>query len=150
MIWLILAFAALVIIGLAFYAGKLLFLLSKQNQRQKAARAERIKTISQSISTIAMAMEQQQCDLSEGTIRICNLLEALPVQPLPNFNDEFPAIFTLFKSISHFATLEARQALDKKTRRQQDMQREEIESKFESQVLQELPAITRFCAQLNS
>ena len=138
----------LVIAGLAFYAGRLLFLLAQQNQRKQATRQARIENITESIETIAKAMDQQQCDLSEGAIRICNLLEALPIDPKPDFREKFPSIFTFFSAISGFATLEARQALDKKTRRAQDREREEIESHHETSVLAELASIKHFCTEI--
>lgn len=141
---------ALIISALAFYAGRLLFLLSQQNARQALARKKRVVTITESIDTIAKAMTQQQCELSEGAIRICNLLEALPIDPKPEYPKSFPNIFTLFDRISIFATLDARKALSKKQRREQDKEREEIEAQFESAVLEELPSITQFCASLNS
>jgi hypothetical protein len=150
MIGLLLGIAGLIIAGLAFYAGKLLFLLSKQKKKQHVARTERIKSITQSIETISLAMKQQQCDLSEGAIRVCHLLEALPIQPLPNFHNKFPHIFSLFEAIRHFATHEARQALNKQERRKQDMEREEIESHHENNVLDELPHIMSFCVNLRT
>jgi hypothetical protein len=144
----LLILGALIIAGLAFYAGRLLFLLAQQNERQRKNRQTRIDNITESIETIAKAMEQQQCDLSEGAIRICNLLEALPIDPKPDFRTKFPSIFELFVAISGFATLDARKALDKKTRRAQDREREDIESRHESSVLSELPSITDFCTQI--
>ena len=148
MVWMLALAGALIIAGLAFYAGRLLYLLAQQKERQQKARASRVDNITESIETIAKAMEQQQCDLSEGAIRICNLLEALPIDPKPDFRKKFPHIFTLFVAISGFATLDARKALDKKTRRAQDREREEIESQHESSVLTELPAIMHFCTEI--
>lgn len=139
----------LIVAGLAFYAGRLLLLLSKQNQRRQQALDERINTISESIVTISKAMLQQQCELSEGAIRICNLLKALPLNPSPEYANKFPAIFTLFDAISGFATLEARRALDKRSRMQEDKQRQEIESQHESLVLNELDSIIEFCTEIN-
>ena len=145
----IVSIAALIIAGLAFYAGKLLFLLSKQNERQKQTRLKRVNNMVESIETIVKAMTQQQCELSEGVIRVCNLLEALPLESQPDYSVKFPSIFTLFNAISQFDTLEARQALDKQTRRAQDKQRHEVESQYESSVLDELPSILQFCAQIS-
>lgn len=148
MLYLALIAAALVIAGLAFYAGRLLFLLKKQNQRHAVARNKRIVNISESIKTIALALSQQQCDLSEGVIRICRLLDALPVDPKPNYKQDFPHTYTLFSHVSVFDTHDARLALDKRERRRQDRAREEIESQYESKVLDELQKITDFCTSL--
>ena len=149
MLWIvIIGVALLIILALGFYAGRLLFLLKQQNQRQHAARNKRIENICESIHTIAKAMEQQQCDLSEGVIRIVNLLNALPLSSPPNFQSTYPHIHALFVEVSGFAVLEARQQLTKLERRKQDQAREQIESEFESRVLSELPQLKQYCLSL--
>tara|TARA_B100002049_G_C16016068_1_gene348056 strand:- start:537 stop:1004 length:468 start_codon:yes stop_codon:yes gene_type:complete len=138
----------IVILGLGFYAGRLLFQLKQQNQRHASARNARIDTITESIETIAKAMEQQQCDLSEGAIRICNLLSALPLKQPPDYQARFPHIHTLFVEVSGFAILQDRQKLSKAEKQQQDKAREEIESSHESRVLPELSDIKAFCQSI--
>lgn len=147
-IYLAVCFAALIIIGLSFYAGRLLFLLKQQKERQNSVRSKRIYNISESVHVIAMAMEQQQCELSEGVIRIVNLLNALPIDPQPDFKNIYPHTHALFGEISGFATLEDRKKLSKKEKRKQDTAREQIESEFESNVLNELPSIKAYSAEL--
>lgn len=147
-IYLAVCFAALIIIGLSFYAGRLLFLLKQQKERQNNVRNTRIYNISESVHVIAMAMEQQQCELSEGVIRIVNLLNALPIDPQPDFKNTYPHTHALFVAISGFATLDDRKKLSKKEKRKQDMAREQIESEFESNVLSELPSIKAYSAEL--
>ena len=118
MLWAVLSgIALLIIIGLGFYAGKLLFLLKQQKAQQEATRTGRVKTISESIALIAKAMEQQQCELSEGVIRIVNLLNALPLVEPPNYKAQYPHIHSLFIEVSGFAILEARQKLTSNSRR---------------------------------
>ena len=149
MLWAVLSgIALLIIIGLGFYAGKLLFLLKQQKAQQEATRNGRVKTISESIALIAKAMEQQQCELSEGVIRIVNLLNALPLVEPPNYKAQYPHIHSLFIEVSGFAILEARQKLTKAERRKQDLAREQIESEYESKVLAELPALQAYCETL--
>jgi hypothetical protein len=97
---------------------------------------------------IAKAMEQQQCELSEGVIRIVNLLNALPLVTPPDFKAQYPQIHALFTEVSGFAILEARQKLSKSERRKQDMAREQIESEYESKVLAELPQLQAYCETL--
>ncbi|MDM7859353.1 DUF2489 domain-containing protein [Alteromonas sp. ASW11-36] len=135
---LFIALGLTIIAGLGFYAGKLLFQLKQQNERQQQARQTRIDNITQSIQTIAMAMEQQQCDFSEGAIRICNLLAAIPVIPQPDYPAMYPRIHQLYKEISHFPTHDARNALSKAERRKQDRERGQIEANHESAILKEL------------
>jgi hypothetical protein len=128
----------LVILVLGVYAGKLLFQLKAQSQQQHIARQARIDNITQSIRTIALAMEQQQCNLSEGVIRICNLLGAIPVNPRPNYLNEYPMLHQLYEKIQQFDTHDARSALSKTARRNQDNAREQLESEYEVKVLQEI------------
>ncbi len=142
--WVLISIAALIIIGLGIYAGRLLFLLQAQNDRQTAVRNKRIQNISESIQTIAFAMEQQQCDPSEGAIRICNLLLAIPIVPQPDYKLDYPAIFELYDRIKHFPTLEARNSLSKKERRKQDREREQIESELSSDVQKEVSRLRTF------
>ncbi|MBO7921406.1 DUF2489 domain-containing protein [Alteromonas sp. KS69] len=149
MLWTVLVIVALlIIVALGFYAGRLLFQLKQQNQRQQKVRDERIKTISESIYTIAKAMEQQQCDLSEGVIRIVNLLGALPILSPPDHKASYPHTYALFVEVSGFAVLEDRQKLSKQEKRKQDIAREQIESDYESKVLSEMPAIKAYCQSI--
>ncbi|MEW9797867.1 DUF2489 domain-containing protein [Alteromonas sp. CYL-A6] len=149
MLWTVLIIlGVLIILALGIYAGKLLFMLKAQNDRQEAARQTRIVRIKESIITITMAMEQQQCDLSEGAIRVVNLLDALPLKAPPAYDQQFPHIHNLFVAISGFPILEARQRLTKQERRKQDREREQIESEHETRVLGELAAIRDFCNAL--
>lgn len=149
MLWTVLfAVGLLIILALGVYAGRLLFLLKLQNTRQQAAKKARIESITTSIETISLAMEQQQCDLSEGVIRIVNLLSALPIETSYNYTEKFPHTHALFSAVSGFAILEARKKLSKQERFQQDKQREQIESEHEAKVLPEMSAIRAFCQSL--
>ena len=136
--------ALVIIIGLSFYAGKLLFQLKAQREKQSKIRNERIETILTSVRTIAMAMAQQQCDLSEGVIRLTHLLDALPLQPAPDFAAQYPGIYTLHAKIEHFDTFEKRAALTKAQRRQQDRERGSIEAEYESQIMGEVTKLQHY------
>lgn len=143
----VLIIAGLLIIAiLGVYAGRLLFQLKQQNTRQRVAREQRLEVIFESIHTIARAMEQQQCNVSEGAIRICRLLRALPEESR-DYSTEYPAIHTLFNEVSGFAILEDRKALSKKQRFTEDRAREAIEEQHETPVLKELPLIIAYCEQ---
>ncbi len=146
MVWITLVSIGLLIIAaLGVYAGRLVFQLQQQNARQKAAREQRLETIFESIHTIAKAMLQQQCNVSEGVIRICRLLRALPEEATEDYSASYPAIHNLFSEVNGFAILEDRQALSKKQRHTEDKAREAIEEQHESKVLKELPALIAFC-----
>lgn len=142
--WILFALGALIIIGLGLYAGRLLFLLNQQNEKQKQARDKRLGNITESITTIAFAMSQQQCDYSEGVIRLYHLLEALPLEPLPNFESHYPGVYGLYEKIKSFPILEERAALSKKERRIQDREREQIESEYASQIEKDIESLREF------
>ncbi|MFT6086333.1 MAG: hypothetical protein ACJAWT_000686 [Glaciecola sp.] len=137
-------FGAIIIIALGVYAGKLLFVLMQQKARQQAARDKRIDSIVQSIQTIAFAMQQQQCNYSEGAIRICNLLKALPIENIPDYSLVFPQLHSLFDTIKDYPTHEERSALSKQEIRKQDRQREQIESEAESGIQEEIGRLKVF------
>ena len=139
--WLLVSLALAVIAGLSFYAGKLLFQLKQQNAQKEQRRQQRIDDILFSVHTIAKATEQQQCDLSEASIRLCNLMDALPLLQETDFSQRFPALYELYDSIKHMPTHEARKALKRNERMKMDLQREELEAKLETRILRELAQI---------
>jgi hypothetical protein len=59
---------ACIIIALGIYAGRLIFMVKRQGEQQQQVRNKRIASKQSSIQTIAFAIQQQQCDLSEGTV----------------------------------------------------------------------------------
>lgn len=142
--WILLALGAAIIVGLSIYAGRLLFLLKAQNDRNHKARQKRIDSMTISIQTIAFAVQQQQCDLSEGAIRICRLLEAMPIDPQPDHAQHYPALHSLFHKVKEYPTHEARQALSKSERREQDKERGQIESELESEILVEVEKLKTY------
>ena len=138
-------FVALSIVaGLAFYAGSLMFKLRTQQQIHNQRTQQRIDNISQSIQTIANALEQQQCNLSEGSIRLFHLLEALPVKDKPDFSQQFKGLYSLYDQVKDLPTHKARKAQTKRETKQQDLQREEWESQFESQILNDVSVLKTF------
>ncbi|MDN4502303.1 DUF2489 domain-containing protein [Alteromonadaceae bacterium BrNp21-10] len=144
MLTIIIILAIIIIAALAFYAGRLLFQLNKQTNEQNAVRNTRIANISESIQTIAFAMSQQQCDLSEGCIRLYKLLEAVPVTPRPDYASIYSNLYALYDQIKHMPTHEERQQQSKNERRKMDLQREELEAKLESNILKEIEQLKHF------
>ena len=136
--------AAAIIAGLAFYAGKLLFQLKHQNQKQQTVRNKRIENISESIRTIAMALHQQQCNLSEGAIRLVNLLESLPIENVPKCENDYPSIYALYIEVKDLPTHDARKALSKNERKKQDEIREEHEVRLEAAIIREIEPLQSF------
>ncbi|MFT4993352.1 MAG: hypothetical protein ACI965_000371 [Paraglaciecola sp.] len=136
--------AVLIICGLAFYAGSLLFRLRKQEHHRREKIQQRIVHITQSIQTISMAVEQQQCNLSEGCIRLCNLLACVPVTNQPDYAKLYPAVHELHSKVANLPTHDARKLLTLTERRRQDRQREEIEVRLESKILLEVGQLKHF------
>lgn len=140
----ILLIALSIVAALAFYAGSLLFKLKSQQQQRDKKTQQRIDNISQSIQTIAKAMAQQQCNLSEGSIRLFHLLEGLPILDKPNFSKQYPGLYSLYDQVKHLPTHQTRKAQSKIETKRQDMQREDLEAQLESKILGEVSALTTF------
>jgi hypothetical protein len=136
---------ALSVVGsLAFYAGSLIFKLRAQRKLRNQKTQQRIDSISESIQTIAKALEQQQCNLSEGCIRLFHLLEALPVKDKPDFGQKFIGLYSLYHQVKDLPTHDARKLQSKKETQQQDLQREELEAQLETQILIDVAVLTKF------
>lgn len=139
--YVIIAAAVFVVASLAFYAGKLLFQVKQQTKRQSDIRRARVERIMQSVHTIALAVEQQQCNLSEAAIRLVNLIDSLPVESPPDCQRDFPAMYELFIQVRDLPTHNARNSMDKAVRARQDRVREEQEARLESKILKEVAQI---------
>ncbi|MFQ3189143.1 MAG: hypothetical protein ACI936_000267 [Paraglaciecola sp.] len=133
-----------IIAGLIFYAGSLIFKLRTQQRLRAKKTQQRIDNISQSIQTIAKALEQQQCNLSEGCIRLFHLLEALPLKNKPDFAHKFSGLYALYAQVKDLPTHEARKAQSNKETKHQDLQREELESQLETLILNDVSVLKTF------
>lgn len=149
------AVGLVIIAGLSWYAIKLLWQLKQQKVAQKAQqqqaqiqREEKNRHLVESIDTIALAMLQGQCDYSEGTIRICVLLDHMQLEPAQNFKTTFPALHGFYEKIKDMATHKARAALPNNERMRQDMKRLTWESEAKPDIEAELPALRENLASL--
>lgn len=142
MVWIAFIVGILIIAGLAYYAGSLLGQLRKQRQIRAAAIDKRNDNLYESIATIALAMQQDQCPLSEGALRIAVLLDhlALPesVQGTRDFEREYPAIHDMYERIKHMPTHEARKKFPRKEIRKMDAEREGYEVELEDAIQQDV------------
>jgi len=136
--------ALAIIAGLSFYAGNLVLRLRTQQKLRKQKTRQRINKIFQSIQTIAKTLEQQQCNLSEGCIRIFHLLEALPVKNKPDYSQQFIGLYSLYNQVKDFPTHDVRKAQSKIETKKQDLQREELEAQLESQILRDVSVLKSF------
>lgn len=133
--WLIAALVGgIIIVGLAVYAGKLLARLKLQTQRQQGAIAQRNERILESIRTIAMAMREDQCNLSEGAIRLANLLNALQFTQPKEFAGEYPGLYDLYERVREMPTHDARKQYKRNEIMRMDLQRAGFEQELEAQI----------------
>lgn len=148
-------FACIIIIALAFYAGKLINRIKAQKiqiakieaeKEHQAAlkKTQRNENICESIRFIARATGQKQCNVSEASIRLSVLLETLLVEPKINIDKDYPAISALFEKIKDFATHAERKSMDKKMLKQEDKQRQIFENEYEDAIIKEAQSLENF------
>lgn len=140
----ILALMLVIVLPLGFYAGSLLYRLRAQSQKNKQRTTERIDKIVESITTIASAMNQQQCNMSEGCIRLYHLLEALPLVERPDYSSIYAGVYSLYNDVKELASHEARAGLSAQERHAQDTFREEREALLETAILRDVNQLRRF------
>lgn len=147
-IYLIIA-GALVVAGLAFYAGMLLRQLKLQREKQAEAELTHIQKLQQhdkkvldSVVIIVRAMKEEQCDLSEGCWRLSVLLDSLKTSS--ELSLQFPSIFALYNAIKHMPILEERKKLKKKERMKLDLERMKQESQLATAIHQDLEQLHQY------
>lgn len=136
--------ALLIIAGLAFYAGKLLWLLQQQKKQQsQQARKQQQQQlqnqlyVEQSIYTICKAVDAGQCELSEGALRVWVLLNRLPEQQQGPLASDYPGIFQMYQVIKDMPTHQARKQQSKQATAAQDKQRLQAEQDLAAQIMAE-------------
>ncbi|MGO4998724.1 DUF2489 domain-containing protein [Oceanisphaera sp. W20_SRM_FM3] len=140
--WLIAALVGgLIILALAIYAGKLLAQVKLQRLHQAQAVSARNERILESIRTIALAVSQEQCNESEGAIRLTNLLNALQFSEPRDFGSDYPALYTLYEKVKDMPTHQARQELKRNEIMRLDVQRAGFELELAAQIKIEAKAL---------
>ncbi|WP_218015859.1 DUF2489 domain-containing protein [Bergeriella denitrificans] len=124
--------ALLLIAAMAAYAAWLWAKVYRQRREIQAAQAARRAKIAESVDIIAMAMQQGQCNLSEGVLRIKPLLEVLALDFAA-----YPAMGELYQVVADMPVLEERKQLKRNERMKLDLIRESSEAKWETQILAE-------------
>lgn len=142
-----------IVIGLASYAGYLLLKLKKQKelqlQHQKIAIDKRNANIFESVSVLCLAGIQQQCDLSEISIRLYNIMDYVQGEQRVDFDKEFPATSELFHIVKEMARGEDRQKLAKQDRMKQNLERHKAESRLQTAIIEELQRLREKVQPLN-
>ncbi|WP_233496535.1 DUF2489 domain-containing protein [Corallincola holothuriorum] len=149
MLWFSGAVGLLIILGLAVYAGRLLYLLKQQQDEQRQTVERKNARLLESIYTIAMAAEQQQCELSEAAIRLCVLLDHLrPVGVTINFVERYPNLHALYDRVKHLPTHEARKKYKRNEIMRMDLQRMRDEESLADAIMPELSMLRGLPAEL--
>ncbi|KLN63351.1 DUF2489 domain-containing protein [Vibrio sp. VPAP30] len=143
-----------IILGLASYAGYLLLQLKKQKelqlQHQKLAIEKRNANIFESVNVLCLAGIQEQCDLSEISIRLYNIMDYVQGEERVDFEKEFPATSELFHIVKDMARGEERQTLAKKERMKQNLERHKAESLLQEAIVEELKRLQKKVQPLNN
>ncbi|CAM2877678.1 DUF2489 domain-containing protein [Vibrio rarus] len=144
---------AIIILVLGSYAVYLLNKLKKQRQlilqHQTLAIAKRNAKIFESVDTLCLAGIQGQCDLSELSIRLCNILDYVQGEQRIDVASRYPALSELFAVVKDMARGEERQQLAKQQRMQQNLARTKAESRLSESIIEELKDLQRQVAPLN-
>lgn len=138
----------IIVVGLAFYAGKLLKQLAQQKvQQKKAALAHQRslnghdKKVFDSILLITRAMQEAQCEFDEGCWRLSVLLGSLKTIKNEEMETKFSSIFAFYNEIKTLAILDERKKLAKKERMQQDYKRMTVAADFHDKVIEDLKVL---------
>lgn len=145
--------ASLIIISLALYA---FYLHTQIKSRQKAAQLKdeeerllaqenldkRNNNIITDIRFIAQSLVSEQCEITEGVLRIHHLADALDSDIM--LQQKFSTLHQHFNTCKSMAIKEAYKALNKKLRFQQDQQRFRLEQDNKDQVLAEAQLLIQY------
>ncbi|GLX80792.1 hypothetical protein theurythT_02440 [Thalassotalea eurytherma] len=144
--------ALLIILALSVYAGRLLWLVKKQRIEQEEKKVAQQKALAshdtkilQSVLIIVKAMQEEQCDYSEGCWRLSVLLDSLKLST--QMENEFPAIFNLYKQIKHLSILDERKQMAKRDRMKQDLERMKVEAQCLEGVSTTLPLLRQYTTE---
>lgn len=144
----------IIILGLASYAGYLLLQLKKQKELQEQhkhlAIEKRNANIFESVSVLCLAGIQGQCDLSEISIRLYNIMDYVQGEDRVDFDKEYPATAELFHIVKDMARGDDRQKLVKKERMKQNLERQKAESRLQDAIIEELKQLQKKVKPLNN
>lgn len=140
---LLLACASIIILALAYYAWQLHCQLKKLENEQFRARSAAEQSLRQrqlglveDIRFIARAILAEQCELTEGVMRIHYLINGLDGATWQR--DELQAMRALQRATAGMPILDAYKALSKKQQFQLDTERYRLEQEHQQAIHQEL------------
>lgn len=132
---------SLIIAALAFYAGSLLWQLQQQNRQQQQQKSDKEQYLRDSITLICKAMLEQQCELSEGALRLWVLLDHLVPQRQPDPVITYPGLHQMYQVVKDMPTHNARKQQDKVLTRHQDNVRLKAEQELKDFILADTAAL---------
>ena len=143
--WILATIAAVLILGgLSFYLGRLLWLIKQQNLQQQQVIATKNANLTESIVLIAKAMREEQCELSEGALRIWVLLDHLQLPNKPDAVQSYPGLFKMYDVVKDMPTHQARKERDKKEIRHLDHLREQAEIDLKAEIMADVHKLLEF------
>ena len=144
--------AAVIVLALAFYAGKLLKQVTQQKEQQHQAQIKHQQALNKhdkkvldSVLLITRAMQQEQCEFDEGCWRLSVLLSSL--KTMTEMPVKFPGIYGLYNAIKDLAIRDARKTLTKKERMREDYKRMTALDKMHDKVVTDLDGLHQFTAE---
>ncbi|MBD1582399.1 DUF2489 domain-containing protein [Pseudoalteromonas sp. S16_S37] len=148
--WLVMAIiiGALIIAGLSFYAGKLLWQLKAQKEliakRQAEhseqlvkARQQRNAKLADSINLLARAMKEKQCEYSEGCLRVWVLISQYSFSEEIELHTAYPGVHQMYEVVKDMPTHDARKKYSKKEVFKMDSERWRAEQRLEQEILKD-------------
>lgn len=127
--------AAVLIVALAFYAGSLLWRVQQQSKAAQLELAEKRQYLRDSIILICKAMLAEQCELSEGALRVWVLLDHLAPEHKLDPITSYPGLYQMYQVVKDMPTHKARKAQDKALTQQQDVLRLKAEQDLKPLIL---------------
>jgi hypothetical protein len=140
---LIIIAAALIVAGLAFYAGTLLWQLQQQSQAAARQLADKQQYLRDSIILICKAMRDEQCELSEGALRVWVLLDHLVPDHKPDPVTSYPGLHQMYQVVKDMPTHKARQAQAREVTARQDTVRLNAEQELKDFILADVEALLK-------
>ncbi len=149
MYWILLTIAAVIITVLCAAAAYYLIKLSKLKQAQKKhiqmnqqAWLKAQEELASDIRFLANALVTQQCDITEGCLRIMVLMTRLD-ENLPH-KEQFKTIASHYQQTQNMPHHQAYKALNRKQQHQLDQTRFKLEDKHREQILVEAKDLSHY------
>lgn len=139
----LLIIGAVIVAGLSFYAGRLLWQLQQQTNIRRAELLQKQQYLRESITLICKAMREQQCELSEGALRVWVLLDHLVPERKPDPVTSYPGMHQMYQVVKDMPTHKARKAQAADLTEQQDILRLKAEQELKDFIIADAEALIK-------